>query len=304
MIKNNILETIGKTPMVKINNLVDENMADVYVKIESSNPGGSIKDRAAYQMVNDAIANGALKKGDTIVEATSGNMGVGLAMIGAAMGIDVVITMPDSMSIERRKLFVAYGAKLVLTPGINGMQGAVDAANKLVEEKGYIPMRQFENESNTRAHEETTATEILEDLNNVDVFVASVGTGGTITGIAKKLKENIDVKVVAVEPKTAQILKGKPGAHKIQGIAANFIPAIYNSQYIDEIYDIDDEDAFEMARELAKKEGILAGISSGANLFVALEYAKKLGSGKTVVTILPDTGERYLSTSLFPYGNE
>lgn len=302
MIKNNILETIGNTPLVKLNNLVSEDMADIYVKVESKNPSGSIKDRAAYQMVKDAIENGDVKKGDTIVESTSGNMGVGLSMIGAVLGINIVIVMPDSMTVERKKLFAAYGADIVLTPGKLGMQGAVDEANRLVREKGYYLLNQFGNFSNPLAHEKTTAVEILDELKDIDVFVAGVGTGGTISGIGKKLKEEIEnINIVAVEPKTAQVLKGNPGAHKIQGIAANFIPKTYNDKYVDEIYDVSDEDAYETSRNLAKKEGILAGISSGANVFAALEYAKKLGEGKVVVTVLPDTGERYLSTDLYPY---
>ncbi|RVU55381.1 cysteine synthase A [Anaerosphaera multitolerans] len=302
MIKNNILETIGNTPLVKLNNLTEDNMADIYVKVESKNPSGSIKDRPAYQMVKDALGKGIIKKGDTIVESTSGNMGIGLSMIGAVLGLNIVIVMPDTMSIERRKLFQAYGAKLILTPGAKGMQGSVDEAKRLSEERGYFLLNQFVNPSNPLAHERTTAKELLEDLDTIDVFVAGVGTGGTISGTGKVLKEKLkNIKIVAVEPKSGQILKGKPGPHKIQGIGANFIPETYYGQYVDEIFDVSDEESYEMTRELAKKEGILAGISSGANVFAAIEYAKNLGKGKTVVTVLPDTGERYLSTDLFLY---
>ena len=301
MIYNNIIETIGRTPLVKINS-TKKGMAEILVKIEGFNPGGSIKDRPALYMIKDAINRGVLKQGDTIIEATSGNMGIGISMIGASMGFKVIIVMPDTMSMERRRIMTAYGAELVLTEGIYGMKGSVDMAEKLAKENNYFITRQFENEANTLSHIETTAKEILEDTDgNIDAFVAGVGTGGTISGIAKILKEhNKDILTVAVQPLKSPVLTGGvPSGHGIQGIGANFIPEIYNKDVVDEVLDIDDETAYEAARNLGKNEGILAGISSGGNFAAAIEIAKRLGEGKRVVTVLPDTGERYLSTVLF-----
>ncbi|HEY4543080.1 MAG TPA: cysteine synthase A [Tissierellaceae bacterium] len=300
---NSIYRTIGNTPMVKINNITKElDIADIYVKIESANPSGSIKDRAALYMIEKAEEKGILSKGSTIIEPTSGNTGIALAMIGASKGYEVILVMPDSMSIERRKLMLGYGAKILLTPVKDGMKGSVDLAEKLSREKGYFLPNQFENDNNKLAHYETTGIEILEQRKHkIDAFVAGVGTGGTVSGVGKRLKEEVDnIKVYAVQPKTSPVLtKNISGSHKIQGIGANFIPGIYDKDVVDEVIDISDEDAFKYARLLGEKEGILSGISSGANIAAAIEVAKKLGKGKVVVTVLPDTGERYLSTSLF-----
>lgn len=300
---NSIYNTIGNTPMVKINNITEGlDIADIYVKIESANPSGSIKDRAALYMIEKAEEEGILSVGSTIIEPTSGNTGIALAMIGAAKGYEVILVMPDSMSVERRKLMLGYGANILLTPGKEGMKGSVDLAEKLSKEKGYFLPNQFENTNNKLAHYETTSIEIIEQTKeNIDAFVAGVGTGGTVSGIGKRLKEEVeDIKIYAVQPKTSPVLTtNTSGPHKIQGIGANFIPGIYDKDVIDGVIDILDEDAFKYARLLGKKEGILSGISSGANLAGAIEVAKKLGKGKVVVTVLPDTGERYLSTSLF-----
>lgn len=298
---NSIHETIGRTPIVKLNSIVDENMADIYVKVEFFNPAGSVKDRPALYMIKDALERGLLKAGGTIIEPTSGNTGIALAMIGASMGIKVIIVMPETMSIERRKLMKAYGADLILTEGKFGMQGAVDKAKELADKNGYFMPNQFENPANVKAHYETTAVEILNDIENVDAFIAGVGTGGTISGVGKRLKEvNKDALVVAVEPKKSPLLSvGKASSHGIQGIGANFIPGILNRDIIDKIITVDDENALETSRIIGRKEGIFCGISAGANVYAALKVAKELGSGKKVVTVLPDTGERYLSTALF-----
>ncbi len=301
MIYNNITETIGRTPLVKINH-IEEDMADIYVKLESFNPGGSVKDRPALYMIMDAEEKGLLKAGDTIIEATSGNMGIALAMIGVARGYKVKIVMPDTMSIERRRIMTAYGADLVLTDGKLGMKGSVEMAENLAKENGYFLTKQFSNEANLKSHIETTALEIIEDMEGkVDAFVAGVGTGGTVSGVGKVLKEkNNDVLIVAVQPEKSPVLTGgSPSGHGIQGIGANFVPDIYVNEVVDEIIDMDEDTVYAAARELGKNEGILAGMSSGGNYAVAKEIAKRLGKGKKVVTILPDTGERYLSTVLF-----
>lgn len=301
MIYNNITETIGRTPLVKINH-IEEDMADIYVKLESFNPGGSVKDRPALYMIMDAEEKGLLKAGDTIIEATSGNMGIALAMIGVARGYKVKIVMPDTMSIERRRIMTAYGADLVLTDGKLGMKGSVEMAENLAKENGYFLTKQFSNEANLKSHIETTALEIIEDMEGkVDAFVAGVGTGGTVSGVGKVLKEkNNDVLIVAVQPEKSPVLTGgPPSGHGIQGIGANFVPDIYVNEVVDEIIDMDEDTVYAAARELGKNEGILAGMSSGGNYAVAKEIAKRLGKGKKVVTILPDTGERYLSTVLF-----
>lgn len=301
MIYNNIIETIGHTPLVRINH-TDENMAEILVKLESFNPAGSVKDRPALYMILDAEQKGLLKKGDTIIEATSGNMGIAISMIGAARGYRVIIVMPDTMSVERRRLMTAYGAELVLTDGADGMRGSIAKANQLANENGYFMTKQFSNEANLLSHESTTAKEVLKDTDGkLDAFVAGVGTGGTISGVGKVLKEhNKDILTVAVQPSKSPVLTGgEPSGHGIQGLGANFVPDIYVADVVDEVIDMDDEVAYEYARELGKKEGILAGMSSGANFAAAVEIAKRLGKGKRVVVVLPDTGERYLSTVLF-----
>jgi cysteine synthase A len=302
MIFNNIYETIGRTPMVKLNNLGLEDTADIFVKLESFNPSGSVKDRASLYMIENAEKEGLLTKGGTIIEPTSGNTGIGLSMIGAAKGYNVILVMPDTMSMERRKLMKAYGAEIILTEGKYGMSASVELAEKLAKENGYFMPNQFSNTNNRKAHYETTALEILEDTGgNIDAFVAGVGTGGSISGVGKRLKEyKEEILTAAVQPEKSQVLRGSaPSPHGIQGLGANFIPDIFDKDVVDEIIDITDEDAFKYSRILGKKEGILAGISSGANLAGAIIVAKRLGKGKKVVVILPDTGERYLSTSLF-----
>lgn len=302
MILNNIYESIGKTPIIRINHIKERDMAEILVKIESFNPAGSIKDRASLYMIEDAERNGLIKEGETIIEPTSGNTGIALSMIGAAKGYKVIIVMPDTMSIERRRLMEAYGAKVVLTEGKYGMAGSVELAEKLAKENGYFMPNQFGNNNNVKAHYETTAVEILEDVNGeIDSFVAGVGTGGTITGVGRRLKEiKSDTLIVAVQPSKSPVLSGgKPSSHGIQGIGANFVPDILDKAIVDEIISIDEESAYLQAKNLGKYEGILCGISSGANLAAAIIIAKRLGKGKRVVTVLPDTGERYLSTDLF-----
>lgn len=294
---------VGLTPIVRLQNIVSENDADVFAKLEFFNPGGSIKDRIALKMIEDAERKGLLKKDSIILEPTSGNTGIGLALVGASKGYKVVLVMPETMSIERRKLLKALGAEIILTPGVKGMKGAIDKVNEMVaENRNFFVPQQFENPSNPQAHRETTAEEILQQMNgDIDAFVSGVGTGGTITGVGEVLKLRIkNIKVIAVEPSSSPVLSGgKPGPHKIQGIGAGFIPKILNRDIIDGIIQVTDMEAMKTSRLLAKKEGILAGISSGAALFAALKVAKELGKGKKVVVILPDTGERYLSTDLF-----
>jgi len=303
MIANNVFELIGKTPVVKLNKIVEKEWAEIYLKLEFFNPAGSVKDRVAFSMIEKAEKEGKLKKGSVIIEPTSGNTGIGLAMVGAAKGYKVIIVMPDTMSMERRMLLAAYGAEVVLTPGKLGMEGAIKKAEELVRQnKNYFMPQQFENFANPLIHEETTAKEIIEDFNEgLDVFVAGVGTGGTITGVGKILKNKFsNIKIIGVEPYSAAVLSGKePGPHKIQGIGAGFIPKVLDKNVIDEVIAVKDEDAFEVTRLLAKKEGILGGISTGASLWAAIEVAKKLGKGKKVLAIAPDSGERYLSTQLF-----
>ncbi|MGL5478401.1 MAG: cysteine synthase A [Clostridium sp.] len=301
MIYNNILELIGNTPIIKVNNLVEENSAEVYVKLEKFNVGGSVKDRAALGMIEKAESLGLINPGDTIVEPTSGNTGIALAMIGKLKGYNVTIIMPDTMSKERRALIKAYGADLILTPGTKGMKGAIEKANELVKEKGYFLPQQFENVANPEKHYETTAIEIINDLSDLDYFVSGVGTGGTITGIGKYLKEHIDgVKVIAVEPESSPVISGgEPGPHKIQGIGAGFIPSIYKEEYVDEVVKVSNEDAYKIAKDFSSEEGVLVGISSGAAIYAAIELAKKLGKGKKVLAIAPDGGEKYISTGLY-----
>ena len=304
-IYNSILDTIGETPIVKLKNMTTDEMAQIYVKLESFNPGGSVKDRIALRMIEDAEKSGKLKPGMMIIEPTSGNTGIGLAMVGAAKGYPVTLVMPETMSIERRKLMQAYGANLVLTPGADGMKGAIAEANRLAEEKdGFVPA-QFDNPANPKVHEETTAKEIVNafEKNGLDAFVAGVGTGGTITGVGNELKRMYsNIKIYAVEPEESPVLEGgQSGPHKIQGIGAGFVPSILNINIYDEVLPVKSNDAMETAREIAKKEGILVGISSGAALFAAIEVAKKMTSDQKVLVLLPDNGERYLSTELFQF---
>lgn len=305
---NNVTELIGETPLVRLNRIVPEDSAEIYLKLEYQNPGSSVKDRIAVSIVEEAEKEGRLKPGDTIVEATSGNTGIGLAMVAAAKGYKAVIVMPETMSLERRNLLRAYGAELVLTPGAEGMNGAVKKAEELLRDNpGYFMAEQFKNKANVKIHRETTGPEIVEAIRSVggtlDAFVAGIGTGGTITGAGEVLKEGFpEVKIFAVEPAASPILAGgKPGPHKIQGIGANFIPEILNREIYDEIIHVENDDAFETARLLAKEEGILAGISSGAAVHAALKAAKELGKGKRVVAIIPSNGERYLSTPLYNF---
>lgn len=304
-IYNSILETIGETPIVKLANMTTDEMAQVYVKLESFNPGGSVKDRIALRMIEDAEKNGELKPGMEIIEPTSGNTGIGLAMVGAAKGYPVTLVMPETMSVERRKLMQAYGAKLVLTPGPDGMKGAIAKAEALAKEKGGFVPEQFDNPSNPKVHEETTAKEIVNvfETNGLDAFVAGVGTGGTITGVGNELKRMYsDIKIYAVEPVESPVLEGgQPAPHKIQGIGAGFVPSILNTNIYDEVLAVKGSDAMETAREIAKKEGILVGISSGAALFAALKVAKEMTPEQKVLVLLPDNGERYLSTELFQF---
>lgn len=307
MILDSILNTIGCTPTVRLNKLVAADAATVLLKLESFNPGGSVKDRIAFNMIEEAEKSGKLRKGMTIVEPTSGNTGIGLAMVAAVKGYPIIFTMPETMSIERRIVLQQFGAQLVLTPGEKGMVGAVMAAQEYLDPEKYFMPQQFENMANPDAHRKTTAMEIIHDLrgSSLDFFVVGVGTGGTITGVGPVLKEAFPgLQIVAVEPEDSPVLsQGNSGPHKIQGIGAGFIPEILDLDVIDEIMTVSNEDAFVVAKRLCREEGILAGISSGANTWAAIEIAKRAGEGKTVLTMLPDTGERYLSTPLFDHAN-
>jgi cysteine synthase A len=299
---HSVLELVGNTPLVKINKLVEEDMADIYAKVEFLNPCSSIKDRICHAMVNAAERGNKISPGDTLIEPTSGNTGIGLAFISAAKGYKLVLTMPDSMSVERRNMLRAFGAELILTEGQKDMMGAVEKAQELAEKRGYFQPQQFKNPANPRAHRETTAREIISQAGDVAAFVAGVGTGGTITGVGEVLKKELgeQVKIIAVEPSKSPVLSGgKPSLHDIQGIGAGFIPEILNRDIIDEIIQVSDEDAYETARRIIREEGILCGVSSGANFFAAKRVARELGKGKRVVTVFCDTGERYLSTRLF-----
>ncbi len=303
-VEHEISRLIGETPIVKLNRSVDEDSADIYVKLEYFNPGSSVKDRIALAMIEAAEKEGILKPGGTIVEPTSGNTGIGLAMVAAAKGYKLVVVMPDTMSLERRNLLKAYGAELHLTPGAEGMKGAIKKAEELVEEHGYFMPQQFKNEANPKIHELTTGPEIVKQMKDgLDAFVSGIGTGGTITGAGKVLREHFpNIKIFAVEPKDSPVLSGgKPGPHKIQGIGAGFVPPVLNTEIYDEVITIANEEAFEAAREVARKEGILGGISSGAAIAAAKKVAKRLGKGKKVLAILPDNGERYLSTALYQF---
>ena len=301
-----VTELVGRTPLLELTRIEkEENLeAKLFAKLELFNPGGSVKDRVAKAMIEDAEARGVLKEGSVIIEPTSGNTGIGLASIAAAKGYRIIITMPETMSIERRNLMKAYGAELVLTDGAQGMKGAIAKANELAKEipNSFIP-GQFVNPVNPLTHEQTTGVEILEDTDGtVDIFVAGVGTGGTISGVGKALKaKKPEVKVVAVEPKGSPVLsEGKAGPHKIQGIGAGFVPDTLNTGIYDEIIPVENEDAFATGRKIARTEGVLVGISSGASLWAAIQLAKRPeNKGKTIVALLPDTGERYLSTAMF-----
>lgn len=304
-IKNSFLDLVGNTPLVRVNNLIkkDELKADVLAKLEYFNPAGSVKDRIAKEMIQDALEKGLINENTTLIEPTSGNTGIGLSAVATALNLKIIITMPETMSVERRNLMKAYGAELVLTPGSEGMKGAIAKAKELASqiENSFIP-GQFENPANPTAHYKTTGPEIYEQAEGkVDIFVAGVGTGGTISGIGKYLKEkNPEVKVVAVEPASSPVLStGKGGAHKIQGIGAGFVPETLDTKIYDEIITVENEDAFAIGKEMAKTEGILVGISSGAALYAAKELAKREeNAGKTIVVLLPDGGDRYLSTPL------
>lgn len=302
-LNNDILTLIGNTPLVKIRHMTGADDAEVWAKLEGYNPGGSVKDRIALAMIEAAEREGKLKPGDTIVEPTSGNTGIGLAMVAAVKGYRLVLTMPETMSMERRQLLQAYGAEIVLTAGTKGMKGAVEAAQEMqLANPSFFMPQQFENCWNPDVHMRTTAVEILNDLGAVpDGFVAGVGTGGTITGVGAVLRQRKpDVWIAAIEPTASPVLSGgKPGPHKIAGIGAGFVPGVLNTKIYDEIIPVTDAAAAETARRMAKEEGILPGISSGAAMWAALVVAKKLGKGKKVVVIIPDRGERYLSTGLF-----
>lgn len=303
-VKNGIAELIGETPIVKLNRTVDGDSADIYLKLEFFNPGSSVKDRIALAMIERAEEEGILKPGDTIIEPTSGNTGIGLALVAAAKGYNLVVVMPDTMSQERRNLLKAFGAQLHLTPGAKGMKGAIEKAEELQKEHGYFMPQQFNNEANPQIHERTTGQEIVKQMKDgLDAFVSGIGTGGTITGAGKVLKEHFpDVKIYAVEPADSPVLSGgSPGPHKIQGIGAGFVPKVLNTEIYDEVIQITNEEAFEAARETARKEGVLGGISSGAAIAAAHKVAKKLGKGKKVLAVLPDNGERYLSTALYQF---
>ena len=298
MINNNVLDMIGNTPMIKLNNIGNSNL---YVKLEKYNPAGSIKDRAVYYMVENLEKNGILKKGDVLVEATSGNTGIALSMIGSLKGYKVIIVMPETMSVERRTLMKAYGAKFILTDGSLGMKGSIEKMNKLLSENSnYISLKQFDNEYNPLAHYETTGVEIYNQVKDIDIFVCGVGTGGTISGVGKYLKEqNPNIKVVAVEPEGSPVIsKNKKGSHKIQGIGAGFIPKNYNENVVDEVMTITDEESYEGVSIMAQKEGILVGISSGANIYAALKLCE-MYPNKKIVTVAPDGIDKYMSMGIF-----
>ena len=300
-IAGSVLDLIGRTQLVRLHRVAPEGAAEVLGKLEAQNPAGSVKDRIALSMVEAAEREGRIKPGDTLVEPTSGNTGIGLAMVCACKGYRLVLTMPEDMSVERRRLLERFGAELVLTAAIEGMTGAVHAAEQLVQRRGYFMPQQFDNPANPDVHRRTTGPEILEATEGrLDAFVAGVGTGGTITGVGELLREaGLEVRIVAVEPARAPVLQGgRAGLHGIQGIGASFVPGVLNQEIYDEIISVRDEDALEMTERLTREEGLLVGISSGANVWAAVQVARELGAGKRVVTVLCDTGERYLSVAL------
>lgn len=302
-IYQSITELIGKTPIVRLNKMVPEGAADAFVKLEFFNPGGSVKDRIALNMIEKAEHDGLLKPGDTIIEPTSGNTGIGLAMVGVAKGYHVKLVMPETMSIERRLLMKGYGAELILTPGTEGISGSIKEAKRLAEENGYFLPLQFENPANPLVHEKTTGPEIQAafGVNGLDAFVAGIGTGGTITGAGHELKRiNPAIKIVGVEPAESAVLEGKePGPHKIQGIGTGFVPDTLDTNVYDQVLSVSSEQAMITARRMGQEEGILVGVSGGAAVEAALNVAKELGAGKKVLAIIPDNGERYLSTPLY-----
>jgi cysteine synthase A len=300
-VADTILDLIGNTPVVRLHRLPSPRSATVWAKLESLNPGGSVKDRIARAMIEAAERDGRLARGSTIVEPTSGNTGIGLAMTAAVKGYRCVLIMPETASQERRTLMKAYGAELILTPGADGIRGSIAKAEEMARQPGYFMPDQFKNPANPEVHRRTTAQEVLAQVPDLDAFVAGVGTGGTITGVGEIIKaRRPEIRVVAVEPAASAVLSGgEPGRHPIQGIGTGFVPDVLNTNLLDEIVQVTNEDAAETARRLAREEGILAGISSGAAAWAALQVAERLGEGKTVVVVLPDTGERYLSTSLF-----
>jgi cysteine synthase A len=298
-----VLQQIGATPLIRLRRLAAKGWADVYVKLESANPGGSVKDRICLAMIEAAEQAGQLQPGATVVEPTSGNTGIGLSMVCAIKGYKLVLTMPETMTIERRRLLAAYGAELILTPGPLGMRGAVQKAEELAARHDYFMPQQFRNPANPDVHRRTTGPEIVAAMGglSIDGFVAGVGTGGTITGVGELLRShNPAIRIVALEPADSPVLSGgQPGPHKIQGIGAGFVPDVLNTRVYDEVLKVTNDDAYTMARRVAREEGLLVGISSGANCWGALQLAKRLGKGKNVVTVMCDTGERYLSTGLY-----
>ena len=301
MIYSHIHETIGNTPTVKLSRISKDIESDIHLKLEWFNPGGSVKDRIAKEMIEEAEKEGLIKPGDTVIEPTSGNTGIGLALVCASKGYNLIVTMPDTLSIERRKILKGYGAELILTDGKKGMKESIATARDLADKHGYFMPMQFDNPANPNAHRKNTALEIIEDFKSLDAFIAGVGTGGTLTGVGETLKAHYEsVDIVAVEPDDSAILSGnEPGPHKIQGIGAGFVPDVLNTDVYSSIQRITNEEAFETARLLARKEGLFVGISTGANVAAAIKYAKANKNVKTILTVSPSNAERYLSTDLF-----